>query len=185
MDVAIQKCSGKQYGVALAPGRNYGHSDWDGFIPDRSTFELMFATSMEQVIFGGNYFTDFLPPVPSWIIWDKATDDKFSNDFGDCELAWCSNKKPARMIRYLWRGMLHGNMKEKEIREHPTQKPLPVLKRILDMFPDAKSILDPFMGSGTTLRAAKDLQRKAIGIEIEEKYCEISARRMSQEVLAF
>jgi site-specific DNA-methyltransferase (adenine-specific) len=67
---------------------------------------------------------------------------------------------------------------------HPTQKPVKLIKRLLERFPDAHAILDPFMGSGTTLRAAKDLGRKAIGIEIEERYCEIAAKRMSQSVMA-
>ena len=66
---------------------------------------------------------------------------------------------------------------------HPTQKPLALMRWCLEFFPNAKTILDPFMGSGTTLRAAKDLGRKAIGIEIEERYCEIAAKRMVQEVL--
>ena len=68
-------------------------------------------------------------------------------------------------------------------RQHPTQKPVMLMSRILGMFSFCETILDPFIGSGTTLRAAKDLGRKAIGIEIEEKYCEIAAKRMSQEVL--
>jgi len=69
-------------------------------------------------------------------------------------------------------------------REHPTQKPLDLMRWCLGFFPEAQTVLDPFMGSGTTLRAAKDLGRKAIGIEIEERYCEIAAKRMAQEVLA-
>jgi len=68
-------------------------------------------------------------------------------------------------------------------RKHPTQKPISLMKWCLGFFPDAQTILDPFMGSGTTLRAAKDLNRKAIGVELEERYCEIAAKRMSQMVL--
>ena len=81
--------------------------------------------------------------------------------------------------------MLQENMAQKDVREHPTQKPLSLMCWCLGFAPDAKTILDPFMGSGTTLRAAKDLGRKAIGIEIEERYCEIAAKRMAQEVFSF
>ena len=73
---------------------------------------------------------------------------------------------------------------EKDVdRDHPTQKPIALMKWCMGFVPDAQTILDPFMGSGTTLRAAKDLGRKCIGIEIEEKYCEIAVRRLNQEVL--
>jgi site-specific DNA-methyltransferase (adenine-specific) len=82
--------------------------------------------------------------------------------------------------------MLQENMGRKEVRSHPNQKPLAVIKWVLSLAPDSpQTVLDPFMGSGTTLRAAKDLGRKAIGIEIEEKYCEIAANRLRQEVLQF
>ena len=76
--------------------------------------------------------------------------------------------------------MLQGDMGKKEFRYHPTQKPMPVMRWCIEQSHTEGTILDPFMGSGTTLRAAKDLNRKAIGIEIEERYCEIAANRMSQ-----
>ena len=88
---------------------------------------------------------------------------------------------PIRGKNYLWMGMCKAGERTRSV--HPTQKPLAIMKWSLSFFPDAKIILDPFMGSGTTLVAAKDLGRRAIGIEIEEKYCEIAARRLSQEVL--
>ena len=134
--------------------------------------------SQYQIIFGGNYFG--LPPSSCWLVWDKDN----TGDFADCELAWTNLKKAVRRLKWRWNGMLQENMANKELREHPTQKPLEVMKWAMKHAPeDCQTILDPFMGSGTTLRAAKDLGRKAIGIEIEEKYCEIAVNRLRQEVL--
>ena len=170
----------KQHGNALAPSKDYGLGQWDNEPPLPSTFHLMLQKSQHQIIWGGNYFN--LSPSSCWLVWDK---DNGNNGYADCELAWTSMAKAIRRLRFRWMGMLQENMgAKKEEREHPTQKPLEVMKWAISQAPDdCTTILDPFMGSGTTLRAAKDLGRQCIGIEIEEKYCEIAARRLGQEVL--
>lgn len=102
----------------------------------------------------------------------------------DCraaELAWTNLCSSVRIFRHRWFGLLRDS--EKGEHWHPTQKPVELMRRCIQQAKLPTLILDPFMGSGTTLRAAKDLGRKAIGIEIEEKYCEIAAKRMAQEVL--
>ena len=108
------------------------------------------------------------------------------NDFADCELAWTNLDKAVRIKRHMWNGMLREG---KEPRwGHPTQKPLAVMAWCIEMGGGNKgvrSILDPYMGSGTTLRAAKDAGIAATGIEVEEKYCEITAKRLQQEVFDF
>ena len=100
------------------------------------------------------------------------------------ELAWTSRTHGFdKMFRVLHGGVVNANDGK---RVHPTEKPISLLREIIaTIFDEARIILDPFMGSGTTLRAAKDLGRKAIGIEIEERYCEMAAKRMAQEVLCF
>ena len=148
---------------------------WDVERPDRAIFDAMRARSRDQIIWGGNYFTDFLPPTMRWLVWDKGQRD-FS--LADCEFAWVSQWKAARIFDYP-----RGSANAAAPKEHPTQKPVELMKWCLGMLPDAQTILDPFMGSGTTLRAAKDLGRKAIGIEINPDYCEIAVERLRQGVL--
>ena len=163
----------------LAIARDFGSEVWDDEPIDAELLALVRSKRETQIIFGGNYYN--LPPTSCWLVWDK---ENGATDFADCEMAWTNMKTATRLIHWRWQGMLQGDMKNKDYRWHPTQKPLAVMHWCITKVPVAQTILDPFMGSGTTLRAAKDLGRKAVGIEIEERYCEIAARRMSQSVMA-
>ncbi len=161
--------------------KQFAESDWDDRPVDKELLDLCRSRGVGQVIWGGNYFD--LPPSMRWLVWDKKND---GTDFADCELAWTNQEKAVRMFRYRWSGMLQEHAgRFKEERLHPTMKPLALMKWCLTFFPLAKSVLDPFMGSGTTLRAAKYAGLTAVGIEREEKYCEIAAKRMAQEVMEF
>ena len=158
----------------LAKPKDYGEYDWDKEKLSPIYIDLMRFISRHQIIFGGNYYD--LPATKCYLVWDK---DNGNNDFADCELAWTNFNRAVRKIKHRWNGMLQQNMKEKEEREHPTQKPLAVMREIIEDFTNASDlILDPFMGSGTTLVAAKSLGRKAIGIEINQKYCDIAVKRL-------
>jgi hypothetical protein len=133
-----------------------------------------------QVIFGMEHFVVWPGPGRA-LVWEKRW--LKPTKFGDAELAWDSERGATRLIRYLSNGFWTdwGDIDKC----HPTQKPLGVMHWIIDECSEKDdTVCDPFMGSGTTLRAAKDYNRKAIGIEIEESYCEIAANRMAQEVLA-
>jgi len=176
---------GKVGGDNLAICQDYGISDWDKARLDLEVIKLLQNKSKNQIIFGGNYIADLLPASSCWIIWDKR-EGLPSNNFADCELIWTSFNKPSRLYSYLWQGMLQKYMTDKEIRQHPTQKPIEIVGRLINSYSDISTlILDPFLGSGTTAFCAKKLNRKCIGIEIEEKYCEISAKRCSQQVFDF
>jgi DNA modification methylase len=168
------------FGKPIARKR-FEDDDWDN---DRPPAELLIAAASAgklAIIWGGNFFADLLPRSTHWISWDKL---QTMPDFGDCELAWTSSpRKSVTKVVIEWNGLLG---KERGTRQHPTQKPLALMSWCVNKYSEpTDTVLDPFMGSGTTLRAAKDLGRKAIGIEIEEKYCEIAAKRLSQEVLNF
>lgn len=168
--------SGQEQTVCVNPRHNrkeYVDYSWDTQRPNKVMFDLIFSAADNHIIWGGNYFTQYLPPSMGWIVWDKGQD--FSTS--DCELAFTSYDKALRRV-ICNRGAINL-----EGACHPTQKPLKVIKFCLMYAENTHSILDPFLGSGTTAVAAKQLNRKCIGIEIEERYCEIAANRCRQMVM--
>jgi site-specific DNA-methyltransferase (adenine-specific) len=143
------------------------------------------------VLFGANYYADRLPTTGSWLVWDKldglVTEKRLVgfDDNADVELAWTNLGGPARLIRHRWKGIVKGSERA-DVRLHPTQKPVALMARIIAWRTEPwMRILDPYLGSGSVLVAAKAHGRRAIGIEIEERYCEIAAKRCAQDVLDF
>lgn len=136
------------------------------------------------ILWGANHYADLLPRSSGWLVWDKRG-GMASNDQSDCELAWTNVITVARLRTQVWNGMITSGEQRGLRRVHPTQKPVELMAWCITLAGDVQTILDPFAGSGTTGRAAKDLGRKAVLIELEERYCEIAARRMGQEVLPF
>ena len=159
---------------AQAYRRDYGDDAWDDKPLDAETMALMRSAAQWAVIFGGNYYS--LPATSCWLVWDKLNGD---TDFADCELAWTNLPKAVRRIRFLWNGCMRG---ERDIaREHPTQKPVGVMKWAIEHLPPpAAHIIDPVMGSGTTGVAATMLGRKFTGIERVPKYFDIARRRIEE-----
>lgn len=156
----------------LAAPKDYGEFNWDKEPPSADLIDAIRNASNWQAMFGGNYF--HLPPTSCWLVWDKLNGD---NDFADCELAWTNWPKAVRRIQWRWNGMIRQGGED---RFHPTQKPLAVMKWVIDLCPKADIILDPFMGSGTTGVAAVQMGRKFIGIEREPRYFDIACERISR-----
>jgi site-specific DNA-methyltransferase (adenine-specific) len=160
--------------------KDYGCDDWDKERPKKEIFQLILKISNNQIIFGGNYFSDLLPASNCWIVWDK---DNGKSHFADCELIYTSFKSAVRMKKYRWNGMLKQPGEKKDFRVHPTQKPVKLIQWILDKYSDKKDLIfDPFMGSGTTAIACYRTGRKFIGIEKEKKYFDIAVERYRNEV---
>ncbi len=152
------------------------HADfgWDDSTPSYGVLESCFEATENQIIWGGNYFTEALPARMGWIVWDKGQD--FSTS--DCELAFTSYQKALRRI------VCNRGAIAREGALHPTQKPLEVIRFCIGYAgEDVKTVLDPFAGSGTTGVACKLEGRKATLIEISEEYCEKAAKRLAQGVL--
>jgi DNA modification methylase len=171
-DSAMHKAGGSKHGAALAAKRTYAETNWDSAPVDGVTLAALRFMTDWQVVFGGNYFD--LPPARCWFVWDKLNG---TNDFADCELAWTNLDKPVRRVRWMWNGMLRKGQEERF--EHPTQKPLGVMEWCLNHLPaSVESIIDPFMGSGTTGVACAKLDKRFIGIEREESYFDLACRRI-------
>lgn len=149
----------------------YGKLEWDKARPEKKCFDLFLPLGKVVIVWGGNYFTDWLPPSMQWLSWDKGQDGFSLADF---ELAWTNQNKAARRINY------SRALALKDVKQHPTQKPLAVMRWCIDQAGKPETILDPFMGSGTTGVAAIQMGRKFIGIEREPKYFDIACKRIEQ-----
>lgn len=156
------------WGSASAKAELRNH--WDGAAPDLSH---VLRLACRCIVWGGNHFV--LPPARGWLVWRKEINPALT--LGDAELAWTNLNTVVRVFDHP-RSKLTGS----RVPEHPTAKPLPLMQWCLSLSPGGL-VVDPYMGGGTTLLAAKNLGRPAIGIEIEERYCEIAVKRLSQEVL--
>ena len=149
-----------------------GEGDWDKWKPTKEYFDEMFRISNKVIIWGGNYFSNLLPPSQQWLVWDKGQRD-FS--LADGELAWSSLDKAVRIYTYPRAAML------KERVEHPTQKPIALMKWCIEIS-SAQSVFDPFMGSGSTGVACMQMGIPFTGCEVNEKYFSIAEKRIKSAV---
>lgn len=162
-------------GNSLPPDEVDQINRWDVAI-DPVTLRRMIAVCHEAIIWGGNYYGDLLGRTRAPIVWDKAMRGMH---FADGEMAWTNFQRGTLRISDL--PIARGDTKGQRI--HPTQKPEAVMRWCLLQAPKARTVFDPFMGSGTTLVAAKRLGLQATGIDRNESYCELAARRLQQDAL--
>jgi site-specific DNA-methyltransferase (adenine-specific) len=156
---------------------NYGKKDWDKQTPEQNYFLELRRVSKNQIVWGANHFISRMPFDSScWLVWDKQN----TGDFADCELAWCSFNTAVRKFVYRWNGMLQQNMKNKEIRIHPTQKPVALYEWILQNYAsDGNLILDTHVGSGSSRIACDKGGFNFTGFEIDKDYWEAQEKRFS------
>ena len=158
----------------MAPAKDYGCDEWDNQPISSELMAMVRAAGRWNIVFGGNYYE--CPPASCWLVWDK---ENGSNDFADCELAWTNLPKAVRRIRFMWNGMLRKNGEERG--DHPTQKPIGVMEWAIGQLPAGSiSIIDPFMGSGTTGVACARLGLQFTGVEREARYFEAACRRIEE-----
>jgi site-specific DNA-methyltransferase (adenine-specific) len=167
----------RTHGHSAAKRKDYRkQSKWD-LTPDIKYFDELFRISKNQIIWGGNYFSEMIPSSKSFIVWDKRCNDSMVNDFSDCEYAWCSTGV-ARMFRFTWNGMIQGNMKEKEVRFHPTQKPVQLYKWLLKNYAkEGDKIIDTHLGSGSSRIACYEGGFDFVGFELDKEYFDASVKR--------
>lgn len=162
-----------------APAKEWEYKPWDDRPPEPWLMELVLSKADSHIVIGGNYFA--LPPSRGWLVWDKRNE---GTKFADCELIYTNIDMACRKFAYRWNGMLQEKSgRNKDLRVHPTQKPLALMRWCLGFVPKAKTIIDPFAGSGTTLLAAKLEGRFCVGVEADPSYCEKIVQRLRQGVL--
>lgn len=182
------------YGVDVVKGGKVGadfgiakKGNYNDVIGDDTTdtaqefYELWSGFSERFIIWGGNYFTSFLPFSDGWLIWDKREDTGIRNTFADGEMAWVSFHTPVRIYRQLWNGMIRKG--ESGARVHPTQKPVDTLASIIKDFTEADDIVvDLFGGSGSTLIACEQTNRTCYMMELDPKYCDVIRKRYAKHI---
>ena len=176
IDVTNQS-QGKGGGVAKKI--EYKKTDWDKSAPNIDYFKELQRVSKNQIIWGANHFISKIPYDSScWIVWDKDNGDI---DFADCELAWSSFKTSVRKVKWKWAGMLQQNMKNKEQRIHPTQKPIALYEWLLMKYAkEGDKILDTHLGSGSIALACHNLGYDLTACELDKDYYNAAMKRLKE-----
>lgn len=166
-------------GRLMGRGNNRGKAvEWNEAPPNLAVFELLKEKSKHRIIWGANFFNCFEDRGGA-IVWIKR--QKMPN-FSKADIASCTHFQKTEIVEIPWTNFTVAHEAKTD---HPCERPVALYEWCILYLPKCETVLDPYMGSGSVLAAAKNLGRKAIGIEIEERYCEIAAKRLAQEVMAF
>ena len=144
---------------------------------------MLLDIAPKLIVWGGNCFASTLPDFPGWLAWVKTGRNGAKIRQAEMELAWTNFVTRSQAFRFTWIGAYREGAKL--VLAHPTQKPIQLMRWCLSLAPEAEKIIDPFAGSGTTLVAAKEMGRRAIGIEIDERYCQTIIQRLGQTEMVF
>lgn len=173
---------GGKIGVdGTAKAKQYDKKGWDKFAPPKEYFIELKRISKNQIIWGANHFVSDIPNAssPCWIVWDK---EKVGGFFADSELAYTSFKTAVRNFKFQWHGMIQGDMKNKEVRIHPTQKPVKLYEWLLTNYAkQGDKILDTHLGSGSHAIACNNLGFELVGCELDKDYFKESIKRIKAE----
>lgn len=164
----------------LAPSKKYTPKNWDSKSPDSKYFKQLKRVCKNTIIWGANHFIEKIPSPNSsgWLVWDKLNGN---NHFADCELAYTTFKTSVRKFTFRWAGMLQGDMKNKEVRIHPTQKPIKLYEWILINYAKkGDKILDTHLGSGSSAIASFNYGFKFDGYEIDKEYFDNAVKRIKE-----
>lgn len=164
----------------LGKSKDYGNKSWDNSAPQAEYFKELRRVSKNQIIWGANHFIDNIGLANSscWIVWDKQNGN---NDFADCELAYGSFKTAVRKFSFRWHGMLQHDMKNKEVRIHPTQKPVKLYEWLLMNYAkEGDKILDTHLGSGSIAIACHNLGFDLTACELDKEYYDSAMKRLKQ-----
>ena len=172
--------SGTIGGSGVVQPKDYGRSDWDEFPMSAGQWTAIRRISDRWIVWGGNHLAHVIGPHAGMLVWDKRCQDGWDDTFSEMEVAFTNTLSRAKGFRHLWAGALRASERGANVRQHHTQKPVALMEWCLSFLPDAHTILDPFMGSGTTGVACAKLGRRFIGIEIEPRYFTIACKRIEQ-----
>ena len=167
----------RKSGNGAAMKTSFVKKDWDKNIPKKAYFDELMRVSQNQIVWGANYMSHLLPPSMGWIVWDK---DNGTTKFSDCELGFSSFDVALRMYKYTWNGMIQGDMKNKEQRIHPTQKPVKLYEWLLTNYAKpGQRILDTHLGSGSSAIAAHYFGVDFVGCELDKDYYDAAVKRFN------